>query len=146
MAINEICESVFIHIIQNGVSLMAIIKVSCPAITGNEVILNVGGMHLINNRNQTKIMLHFWVTYPGLFFHFGFTSTSFPITIDSRTVRVANIKKSKKTSESHIKWIGEAYVAAHCSTLLFSTVWVTFCAANTFSCVGRIQIMMLDIN
>ena len=99
-AINEIYENVFIYIIRNGVSLMAVIKILCPAVTHNEVIPTTSGMCLMNDRNQTRIMLHFRITYPGFFFHFGFTGTSFPIMIDSRTLRAANIKKSKKTSES----------------------------------------------
>ena len=79
---------------------MAVIKILCPAVTGNEVNPTTSGMCLINDRNQTRIMLCFRINYPGFFFHFGFTGTSFPIMIDSRTARAANIKKSKKTSES----------------------------------------------
>ena len=147
MAIDEICENVFIHIIQNGVSLMAVIKMSCPAITGDEVIPTAGGMCLINDRNQIRIMLHLQMTHPGFFFHFWFTSTSFPITIDSRTARAANIKKSKKTSD-YIYQVNRLQSCLRSGTL-FNTTFLIHAGCllrhKYLQSCGRIQIMSLDI-
>lgn len=147
MPINEICENSFVHAIRNSVSLMALIEFFCPTITGNEVAPTAGGMCLINHRNQTKILHEFQkVTYPRLFFHFGFTGTSFSFTVDSRTARAANIEKSMKVSES--TGILREQEGIRSGTLFNTALLIHtrchLCCKYFLSC-GRIQFVALDI-